>query len=171
MCLCSFGPYFCDPVIAGLDPATNKPFICSTDLIGCINLAEDFVVAGTCSPNLYGMCESLYKPNLVRTTKVFFFSFLFICVSWTQEPEELFETISQAILNAFDRDALSGWGAVVHVMYKISPSSKLFLFFSKTRHKQIQYTQLGHHSHTQDPHGLKTINENLARGLVLCCSN
>jgi len=60
-------------VIAGLDPATNKPFICSTDLIGCINLAEDFVVAGTCSPNLYGMCESLYKPNLVRTTKVFFF--------------------------------------------------------------------------------------------------
>lgn len=89
--------------------------------------------------------------------KSLFFSFLFICVSWTQEPEELFETISQAILNAFDRDALSGWGAVVHVMYKISPSSKLFLFFSKTRHKQIQYTQLGHHSHAQDPHGLKTI--------------
>ena len=34
-----------------------------------------------------------------------------------QEPEDLFETISQALVNAFDRDALSGWGAVVHVMY------------------------------------------------------
>jgi 20S proteasome subunit beta 3 len=28
----------------------------------------------------------------------------------------LFETISQALLNAVDRDAISGWGAVVHVI-------------------------------------------------------
>jgi 20S proteasome subunit beta 3 len=33
-----------------------------------------------------------------------------------QEPEDLFETISQTLLNAVDRDALSGWGAVVHIM-------------------------------------------------------
>ena len=33
-----------------------------------------------------------------------------------QGPEDLFETISQALLNAVDRDALSGWGAIVHVM-------------------------------------------------------
>lgn len=33
-----------------------------------------------------------------------------------QEPEDLFETISQVLLNALDRDALSGNGAVVHVM-------------------------------------------------------
>lgn len=33
-----------------------------------------------------------------------------------KEPEDLFETISQAILNAVDRDASSGWGAVVHVI-------------------------------------------------------
>ena len=33
-----------------------------------------------------------------------------------QEPEELFETISQSLLNAVDRDAISGWGAVVHVI-------------------------------------------------------
>ncbi|KAJ3118571.1 Proteasome subunit beta type-3 [Phlyctochytrium bullatum] len=32
------------------------------------------------------------------------------------EPEDLFETISQALLNAVDRDAISGWGAVVHVI-------------------------------------------------------
>ena len=36
---------------------------------------------------------------------------------FVQEPEELFETISQALLNAVDRDALSGWGGVVHIMW------------------------------------------------------
>lgn len=41
------------------------------------------------------------------------------CVNTTvcqQEPEDLFETISQAMLNAVDRDAVSGMGVVVHVM-------------------------------------------------------
>jgi 20S proteasome alpha/beta subunit len=37
-----------------------------------------------------------------------------------QEPEDLFETISQTLLNAVDRDAYSGWGAVVHVVSVIS---------------------------------------------------
>ncbi|KAI8331687.1 nucleophile aminohydrolase [Chlamydoabsidia padenii] len=90
-----FGPYFVEPVVAGLGK-DNKPFICSMDLIGCINFAKDFVVSGTAGPNLYGMCESLWEPDL--------------------EPEDLFETISQALLNAQDRDALSGWGAVVHII-------------------------------------------------------
>lgn len=57
---------------------------------------KDFVVAGTCSENLYGMAESLYRPDM--------------------SSEELFEVISQALLSAVDRDALSGWGAVVHVI-------------------------------------------------------
>ncbi|KAJ3102286.1 Proteasome subunit beta type-3 [Phlyctochytrium planicorne] len=89
-----FGPYFCEPVIAGLHQ--GEPFICSMDLIGCINFAKDFVVSGTASNQMYGMCESLWEPDL--------------------EPEALFETISQALLNAVDRDAISGWGAVVHVI-------------------------------------------------------
>ena len=33
-----------------------------------------------------------------------------------QEPDDLFETISQALLAAVDRDAISGWGADVYVM-------------------------------------------------------
>lgn len=44
------------------------------------------------------MCESLYKPDL--------------------EPEELFETLAQALLASVDRDALSGWGGVVHIITK-----------------------------------------------------
>lgn len=33
-----------------------------------------------------------------------------------QESEELFETVSQALLSGQDRDCLAGWGAVVYVM-------------------------------------------------------
>lgn len=115
-----FGPYFVEPVIAGnlstnltfipksvalyltiifsigLDPVTWEPFISAMDLIGCPNMPEDFVVAGTCAEQLFGMCEALWEPNL--------------------EPEDLFETISQALMNAFDRDAISGWGGIVHIM-------------------------------------------------------
>nr|QBH73454.1 proteasome subunit beta type protein [Xibalbanus tulumensis] len=80
-----FGPYFVEPVIAGLDPKTFEPYICNLDLIGCPNTPEDFVVAGTCAEQLYGMCEVLWEPDL--------------------EPDDLFETISQALMNAFDRDA------------------------------------------------------------------
>ncbi len=61
----SFGPFFIEPVIAGIDSNDNQPFICSMDLIGCINFAKDFVVAGTASSNLYGICESLFEPEMV----------------------------------------------------------------------------------------------------------
>ncbi|XP_055904588.1 proteasome subunit beta type-3 [Eupeodes corollae] len=93
-----FGPYFIEPVIAGLDPKTLEPFICNMDLIGCPNEPDDFVVAGTCGEQLYGMCETLWKPDL--------------------EPDQLFEVISQAMINAFDRDAISGWGATVYIIEK-----------------------------------------------------
>lgn len=42
------------------------------------------------------MAESLWRPDL--------------------DPEQLFEVISQTLMSAFDRDATSGWGGVVHVM-------------------------------------------------------
>lgn len=91
-----FGPYFVEPIVAGLEPDSYLPFICNMDLIGCINKPRDFVVGGTASAQLYGMCESVYEPNL--------------------GPEDLFETTAQALMNAFDRDAGSGWGATVYIM-------------------------------------------------------
>jgi 20S proteasome subunit beta 3 len=69
-----FGPWFVEPVVAGLD-ADGTPFITAMDLVGAEVFTTDFVVAGTCSENLYGMCESLYRPDL--------------------EPEDLFEVVSQ----------------------------------------------------------------------------
>ncbi|EIM23349.1 N-terminal nucleophile aminohydrolase [Wallemia mellicola CBS 633.66] len=91
-----WSPYFVEPVVAGLDPNNGEPFIAATDLIGCLNFAKDFVVSGTASDKMFGMAESLWEPDL--------------------EAEDLFETISQTLLNGVDRDALSGWGAVVHVI-------------------------------------------------------
>ncbi|ORY89717.1 proteasome subunit beta type-3 [Leucosporidium creatinivorum] len=92
-----FGPYFIEPVIAGIN-VKDEPFIAAMDLIGCLNFAKDFVVSGTASEKLFGMAESLWEPDL--------------------EAEDLFETISQTLLNAVDRDAYSGWGAVVWVIEK-----------------------------------------------------
>jgi 20S proteasome subunit beta 3 len=53
-----------DPIIAGLNE-DGTPFISSMDLIGCLNAASDFCVAGTAQDMLYGMCESLWEPDLV----------------------------------------------------------------------------------------------------------
>ncbi|KAF8204031.1 20S proteasome subunit beta 3 [Pholiota molesta] len=97
----SIRPYFIEPVMAGLTKTPTggyKPFIAATDLIGCLNFAKDFVVAGTASTKLYGVAEGLWEPDL--------------------EPEDLFETISQTLMNAVDRDAFSGWGCIVHVITK-----------------------------------------------------
>ncbi|OWK06214.1 hypothetical protein Celaphus_00012946 [Cervus elaphus hippelaphus] len=47
-----FGPYYTEPVIAGLDPKTFKPFICSLDLIGCPMVTDDFVVSEETPPFL-----------------------------------------------------------------------------------------------------------------------
>ncbi|KAG6977794.1 Proteasome subunit beta type-3 [Fusarium oxysporum f. sp. conglutinans] len=73
--------------------------------IGCIDFAKDFIVSGTASEQLFGMCEGLWEPDL--------------------EPDALFETISQSLLNAVDRDALSGWGAHVYIIEKDKVTKRL----------------------------------------------
>jgi 20S proteasome subunit beta 3 len=90
-----FGPYFAEPIVAGLNEH-NQPFLSAMDLIGCSAKQTDFVVSGTCTGNMYGMCEAMYRPDM--------------------SPDELFETLSQALLSAVDRDAYSGWGGVVHII-------------------------------------------------------
>lgn len=76
LCICAwvtrFGPYFVEPIIAGLSKPSegSKPFIAGTDLIGCLTLPKDFVVAGTASDKLFGMAESLWEPDLVRFLRI-----------------------------------------------------------------------------------------------------
>jgi len=90
-----FGPYFCEPVIAGLEK-DGTPYITGMDLLGAMAPASDFVVAGNNTESLFGTCESFWRKDM--------------------GPEELFETISQCLLSGIGRDCLSGWGAVVHVI-------------------------------------------------------
>ena len=52
-----FGPYFVEPVVAGLSES-GVPYISAMDVIGAPVLTTDFVVAGSSSQNLYGMAES-----------------------------------------------------------------------------------------------------------------
>jgi 20S proteasome subunit beta 3 len=35
------------------------------DLIGAPVFTDDFVVSGTCTANLHGMCEAMYRPDMV----------------------------------------------------------------------------------------------------------
>eukprot|EP00293_Proteomonas_sulcata_P007586 CAMPEP_0184289438 /NCGR_PEP_ID=MMETSP1049-20130417/1912_1 /TAXON_ID=77928 /ORGANISM="Proteomonas sulcata, Strain CCMP704" /LENGTH=174 /DNA_ID=CAMNT_0026596267 /DNA_START=101 /DNA_END=625 /DNA_ORIENTATION=- len=94
-----FGPYFIEPCIAGLDE-DNNPYLFASDFIGAPLVPDmdtnGFVLAGTATEQLFGMCESMWRPNL--------------------EPEELFETCSQCMLAGMDRDCLSGWGATIHII-------------------------------------------------------
>lgn len=60
-----FGGYFTEPLIAGLDPTTNKPYICAMDTIGCISAPNDFVAVGTGTEYLLGVCEGYFIPYYV----------------------------------------------------------------------------------------------------------
>jgi len=91
-----FGPYFISPVIAGLIPETNEPFLATSDSIGAFATPNNFAVAGTAEEMLYGVCESLWRPKM--------------------NPNELFETISKCLIAAVERDSISGWGGIVHII-------------------------------------------------------
>nr|XP_037289408.1 proteasome subunit beta type-3-like [Rhipicephalus microplus] len=104
-----FSPYFVQPIVASLDPMTNEPYICVINLIGCVDEPTDFVISGTCEEQCYGMCETLWKPDM--------------------GPDELFEATAQALMNAFDRDSFSGWGGIVHIIEKDKVTTK----YLKTR--------------------------------------
>ena len=114
-----FSPWFCEPIVAALTEE-GKPFLSGMDLIGAPVFTEDFVVSGTCTSNLHGMCEALYKKDMVSSgywvPGIAFLLYLTCVSSCVQEPEELFQVLSQCLLSAVDRDALSGWGAEVHIM-------------------------------------------------------
>lgn len=92
-----FGSYFVSPVVVGLDVLNkNKPFVCGFDSIGCPSTSGQFEIGGTSSDQLLGSCEAFFRKDM--------------------EPEELFETISQSLIRAVERDCLSGYGGMVYLL-------------------------------------------------------
>jgi len=87
-----FGPFFCEPIIAGLE-FFNKPFICSIDSLGSIETSNNFTCIGSLSNALLGIAESVWKPDL--------------------EPDELLQVVARCLLSGVDRDAVAGWGVMV----------------------------------------------------------
>ncbi len=60
-----FGPYFVMPVIAGLED-DGSVYLSGMDSLGAIETAKDFIVAGSAPDSLSGMCESMFRPDMVR---------------------------------------------------------------------------------------------------------
>ncbi|TMS33885.1 hypothetical protein L596_001574 [Steinernema carpocapsae] len=93
-----FGSFLVQPIVAGLDMETMKPYICGMDTIGCIASPRDFVAVGTGAEYLLGVSEGFWQDNM--------------------NPDELFEATAQSLLSGLERDAASGWGAVIHTITK-----------------------------------------------------
>ena len=100
-----FAPYYVEAIVAGLerDEAAEgqwTPFLSHMDCIGAVSEGCGFACVGTGAECVMGVCEAMWREGL--------------------DEKDLFETAAQCMLSALDRDALSGWGAVVHV---ITPDS------------------------------------------------
>jgi len=90
-----FSPFFVEGILLGLDKNGN-PNITTTDVLGALSYSSDFAVSGTCSESLLGLCQTFWKPRMTSG--------------------ELIETVSNCLCLATNRDCLSGWGGIVHVI-------------------------------------------------------
>lgn len=84
------------------------------DLIGTPVFTNDYVVAGTCTENLNGMCESMWRPDM--------------------GPDELSETLSQCLLAAVGRDA------VVHVITPTGVQRKMLKCRKRKAETSLTYS-------------------------------
>jgi 20S proteasome subunit beta 3 len=109
-----FGPYFVEPIVAGLDEKTGQPFLSGMDLIGAPVHTKDFVVTGTCTGNMFGMCEALWKPDM--------------------NPEELFETISQALLSRPHHYKRFRYYERIEGTYGLTGSNFYFILWNRSVH-------------------------------------
>ncbi|XP_037944237.1 proteasome subunit beta type-3-like [Teleopsis dalmanni] len=100
-----FEPFYVETIIAGLNSITGEPLICGMDLLGCLSYPPDYIICGSPNCQAYSLSEMLWKPNL--------------------EPDQLFEVISQTILNSLLRDTNSSNDATVHVLEKHQLTTKV----------------------------------------------
>lgn len=109
-----FGGYIVSPIVAGLDPVTNKSYVAHTDGIGNICNPKDFVSTGCASEYVLNLCEGLLNWFKGGT---YFWNLGF----WRENmgPDELFEATAQAMLSAIDRDASSGYGVMIYTITKV----------------------------------------------------
>lgn len=59
-----YTPYFVEAAVAGLDE-DGKPYVASSDTIGCMTIPSDFVAIGTAVEPLVGVCEAFWDKDMV----------------------------------------------------------------------------------------------------------
>lgn len=74
----------------------QRPYLCTSDMLGAQSTSHSFVCSGVASRSLHGTAEALWRPNL--------------------EGEELVEICGKAFVSALERDCYSGYGAVVYLI-------------------------------------------------------
>lgn len=74
----------------------QRPFLCTTDMLGAQSTSNSFVCSGVASRSLHGTAEALWRPNL--------------------EGEELVDICGRAFVSVLERDCYSGYGAVVYLI-------------------------------------------------------
>lgn len=89
-------PYYVEPLVAGLDVKTGKPYLCSMDMIGARSEPMSFVCSGAASKSLQGTAEAWWRKDMME--------------------EELVKVCGEAFLSAIERDCLSGYGCVVYLV-------------------------------------------------------
>jgi 20S proteasome subunit beta 3 len=98
-----FGPYFMNTLVAGLDPISNKPFIVGTDSVGSGSEA-DFVCIGSGDEFGLATCETFWRSDL--------------------NAAQLTEATAQVMLGIIERDAATGWGAIIYTVTKDGITSR-----------------------------------------------
>ena len=74
----------------------QRPYLCTTDMLGARSTSSTFVCSGVASRSLHGTAEALWRPNL--------------------EAEDLVQVCGKAFVSALERDCLSGYGAVIYLI-------------------------------------------------------
>jgi len=74
----------------------QRPYLCTSDMLGAQSTSHSFVCSGVASRSLHGTAEALWRPNL--------------------EGEELVDICGRAFVSALERDCYSGYGAVVYLI-------------------------------------------------------
>merc|ERR1719373_272252 len=87
-----FGPFFLDPLVAGIDRDGNT-FVSGMDLIGATETPNVFVCGGTSADMITGITETVAQ-NITDDTP----------------PEKVMLQLVEAVRSGVNRDCLAGWG-------------------------------------------------------------
>ena len=87
-----FGPYFIDPLVAGVDD-NGVTYIAGMDIIGSTECPDHFVASGTSADMITGIAESVAQ-HLEPDTP----------------PKYVLEQAVEACRSGLNRDCIAGWG-------------------------------------------------------------